>query len=132
MENYNQQNSAGRRFRVKNVPQSSLHTGEGEDSDGVPSSCDIDTSSDIDTPNGVIQPSQPPPVEQDSPATPKTARSVRPNKRSYNKVAWSAEEKEKKILYCFAYSRYEGWGRTNDKVFIEQVDQTDLCKDKLQ
>ena len=117
MENYNQQNSAGRRFRVKNVPQSPLHTGEGEESYSVPSSCDTDTSCDNDTPNGAIQPSQPPPVEQDSPATPTNRpQAARLNKRNYKKVKWSVEEK-RVILYCFAYSRYKGWGKEKGKVF---------------
>ena len=131
MATNNIQITAGRRFRVNHVPQASGNTAEIEDSNSVPSSCEIDTSSDIDTPNGTVQPSQAPHVEQVNLATPKTARSARPNKRNYNKVNWSAEEKEK-ILYCFAYSRYEGWGRTKDKVFLEQLDRTDLCKDKLQ
>ena len=143
MATHNQQDTAGRRFRVNHVPQASGNAAEIEDSNSVPSLCDIDTSRDIDTPcdidtssdidtsNGVIPPSPGPPVGHNDSATPKRPQPARPNKRNYKLVSWSVEEKSK-ILYCFAYSRHEGWGRTKAKVFQDQLELTDLCKQKLQ
>ena len=119
MATHNQQDTAGRRFRGNHVPQVSGNAAEIEDSNSVPSLCDIDTSRDIDTPcdidtssdidtsNGVIPPSPGPPVGHNDSATPKRPKPARPNKRNYKLVSWSVEEKSK-ILYCFAYSRHKG------------------------
>ena len=44
---------------------------------------------------------------------------------------WSVEEK-RIILYCFAYSRHKGWGKTKGNVFMDQLELSNLCKDKIQ
>ena len=43
----------------------------------------------------------------------------------------SVEEK-KKILYCFAYSRYEKWGRQKKQVFEEKIREAELPAEKIQ
>ena len=45
-------------------------------------------------------------------------------------IKWSVEGK--KILYCFAYSRYEKWGRQKKQVFEEKIREAELPAEKIQ
>ena len=117
----NKNNDCWQRTQGKNSPSGRPPTRSSEDSYGEPlrgasgtSAMDVPASQD----NGL--------------GTPTASRPSRPNKRNYQKTMWSVEEK-RILLRCYAYSRFEGWSSgTKDEVFKQQIDLTDLDKDKIQ
>ena len=53
------------------------------------------------------------------------------NRRLYETTKWSLEEK-KKILHCFAYSRFEKWGRLKRDVFEKRLNEAELPPEKME
>ena len=54
----------------------------------------------------------------------------RVNTRGLNRITWTVAEKEV-IFECFCYSRCHGWGREKNKVFMDQLNRTNLSPDKI-
>ena len=104
----------------KTVPSTRFRTRRVEVGDGA-------------TSTGATSTHQGSPSDQHSPAPgpqqtswQRTAR----NLRQYKRVQWSLAEK-RTLLFCFAYSRYEGWGRRKNQVFEERIEEADLPPEKI-
>ena len=89
--NTNNQNTAGRGFRVNNPPSASFAPGAGE-------VCDRGASAEQGTTHGQIN----------------DRRSFSTKLRNYNRTIWTIAEKT--VIYnCFIYSRHECWGRKKNE-----------------
>ena len=106
--------------QYKKVPLAQLRTKLCEVTNDAPSPSNTTTciNSKLDTPPD--QPNNGPGIQQNQS---KTTR-----KRKYITTKWSIEEK-RTILHCFAYSRYEKWGRGKKVVFEEKIQSSTLPKE---
>ena len=64
---------------------------------------------------------------QNNPAETRPAtKDPKNNKRNYDKMTWTLEEK-KVIYYWYTYSRFKEWGRNNcNKILMDKLKETEL------
>ena len=127
-QKFTQTNMSGRRRRNSywqdvaqdnKVPLTRLSTRACEDGNGTPSPSTESTQ--LGSPSGQHS--------TDSGPQQRSSQRTTRNRRNYENVKWSIEEK-RIILYCFAYSRYEKWGRKKKVVFEEKIREADLPTEK--
>ena len=112
----------------KKVPRSRLRIRACEESNDATSP----SASGRNTPFMGTQLGSPPDQQIAGPGPqPPTHQRTKRNKRNYDTIKWSIEEK-KKILYCFTYSRYEKWGRLKSEVFEEKLKEVELPPEKIE
>ena len=70
-----------------------------------------------------ISTSSSPPRQQRAPPRTRT--------RGLTQTKWTVPEKEE-MLYCFSFSRFEGWGRRKDQVLEKMLMKSNLPKEKME